>query len=228
MIGARSSRWTLRGSPVAASRVACDSRRQRPCLSMPTKNGSKRPRSSARVTLRADSSDTSCSADRPPNRITTRSFLLFGLFGSGWVMSDTSCSSRTNRLSRLLSLLLSLLLSPLPSWHPQFSEQKTPLVDQLGDDFGERLAGAVAGLGFEAEQDGVARSGRGLETRGHLARVQWIDAGIGRGGGQQYGGIGDAVAHVVIGRIGVVASETPRRSSAEPYSGIQSWAMRKR
>ena len=71
-VGASSSSFSRRGSPVAPASIFSDCARQRPCLSMPINTGSKRVRSSAASTLRADRMETSCSAERPPNRITTR------------------------------------------------------------------------------------------------------------------------------------------------------------
>jgi hypothetical protein len=74
--GALASSATRRGSPAAAASVRSDSRCQRPALSMPTSTGSNRVRSSADSTLRADNSEISCSADRPPNRMMTRVFFM--------------------------------------------------------------------------------------------------------------------------------------------------------
>ena len=61
---------------------------------------------------------------------------------------------------------------------PSCAEQEAPLVDQLGDHLAERLAGAVAGLALDPEQNGGAAGGRRLQPRRHLAGVHRIDAGV--------------------------------------------------
>lgn len=52
---------------------------QWPALSMPIRMGSKRDRSRASTMLRADCSETSCSAERPPKIIPTRNLLMIRL-----------------------------------------------------------------------------------------------------------------------------------------------------
>ena len=65
-----------RGSRAAPRRSASSWRSQRPLLSMPTRTGSKRSRSSDSTTKRAERSEISCSAERPPKTTATRSFCL--------------------------------------------------------------------------------------------------------------------------------------------------------
>ena len=51
---------------------------------------------------------------------------------------------------------------------------------------------------------------RRLQARGHLARVHRIDARVGLGRVKQHGGVGDAVAHVVVRRVGAQPAERVR------------------
>ncbi len=67
---------TSRGSRSLARSFSGSCLSQRPALSMPISTGSKRDRSSAASTLRADKMEISCSADWPPKRIPTRIFSL--------------------------------------------------------------------------------------------------------------------------------------------------------
>ena len=90
-----------------------------------------------------------------------------------------------------------------------------------------RLAGAVAGLALDAQQDGRLLDGGGLQARGDLARVHGVDARVGLGREDQRRRVGAAVLR----RGGRANRRRARRtasgSSGEPYSGIHSRAIRK-
>src|SRR3546814_8810957 len=49
--------------------------------------------------------------------------------------------------------------------HPHILKEKRPLIGLLVQDLGGRLAGAMAGFGFNADQDGVVSRMRFLQPR---------------------------------------------------------------
>src|SRR3546814_19550537 len=54
------------------------------------------------------------------------------------------------------------------SHHPHILKEKLPLIGLLVQDLGGRLAGAMAGFGFNADQDGVVSRMRFLQPGGEF------------------------------------------------------------
>ncbi len=186
-----------RGLPAAAASVRSDSLCQRPSRSIPISTGSKRVRSSADTTLRADSERDLVLRRAPPNRTMTRVLFI-------------SISRRSSDPARRTesSIRRSAARSPSPAACRRRARR------------GSRPRAGSARL------LGVGR--RRLQPRRHLARVHRVDAGVGLGRVDEDGGIADAVAHAVVGRIGgqpaerlgiVGASRTPGSRAAASGSG---------
>ena len=94
--------------------------------------------------------------------------------------------TRSVMIKLLLRECQTVVSGPTLLWlHVQDLDEERPAVGGLLDDLGRRLARAVAGLGLDADQDGVvARLGR-LERRGELEAVRGDDAVVVVGGGDQ-------------------------------------------
>src|SRR4051812_35873143 len=80
-------------------------------------------------------------------------------------------------------------------------QQKREQVRLLLDDLADRLAGAVPGLGLDAEEDGVVAGLGGLEGGGELLGVRGDDAVVGVGGGDQGRWVGGPGPDVVEWRV---------------------------
>ena len=69
------------------------------------------------------------------------------------VSTRATGTGRLNRAARKIQLLR---YHPSPNILPQGCDQESPAIADFIDDFGRRFAQAVAGLGLDADQDGIA------------------------------------------------------------------------
>ena len=73
----------------------------------------------------------------------------------------------------------------LTAWSAKVVDQKGVAIGRFLDQLGGRLARAVAGLGLDADQDGVVAGLGGLQRRGELEAVRRDDAVVVVGRGDQ-------------------------------------------
>src|SRR5579863_5480542 len=85
----------------------------------------------------------------------------------------------------------------------ELPEQECQLVGGLIDLLAERTAARVARLGIVIEQDRAIGTVGPLQQSRHLARVQWVDAGVAVAANQKHRWIPGAFLHMLIRRVGI-------------------------
>lgn len=102
------------------------------------------------------------------------------------------------RESNTLLLLTSTLLV-----HSELPEEERELKREVFDQFAQRASAGVTGFGVIQQKDWFAGRARGLETRGHLARLEWRDSRVLIASREEHCRIFFAGLDLLIRRVGV-------------------------